>query len=95
MYPPFDIIIDGERETNLEVSAATFPRLALISEIEESALRPIKDEPALVPRLEPGSHFVQVAAGGRGCQRDVRAEFHLMAGRLDMLAQVETVAADG
>lgn len=36
----------------LEVSAATFARFALVGKVKESALRPVKDKPTFVPRLE-------------------------------------------
>ncbi len=38
--------------TDLEVGATTFARFALVSKIEKSALRPVEDKPAFIPRLE-------------------------------------------
>lgn len=38
--------------TDLEVGATTLARLALVGKIEKSALRPVEDKPAFVPRLE-------------------------------------------
>lgn len=81
--------------THLKVGSTPFSGLALVGEVEESALRPIKDKPAFVPRLEPRAHLVQVATGRRRSQRDVRAEFHLVAGCFDVLSQVEPIPADG
>ena len=38
--------------TDLEVGATTCARFALVSKVEESALRPVEDKPAFIPRLE-------------------------------------------
>ena len=80
----------------LKVDAAAFARFALVDEVEEGALRAVEDEPALVPRLEAGAHLVQVAASRSRRQGHVRAQLHLMAGRFDVLAQIESLAqSDG
>ena len=84
-----------ENGTDLEISSAALARFALVRKIEESSLCPVENKPTFIPCLETRSHLVQVAAGGRRGQRDVRTKFHLVSGCLDMLAQVEAVTADG
>ena len=82
-----------------KVNAPLGPGLGLVSVVDEALLLPVEDKPSPVPYPAPveaarGAHLAQVAPAGAGVKHQVPAArvavlVHLVARRLDMLAQVE------
>ena len=87
----------------LEVDSSLCLRLRLVCVVDEAPPLSVEHEPPPVPHLSAvqaarAAHLVQVAAAGARVEHQVRAGVHLVAGRLDVLAQVEVGAggvADG
>ena len=58
----------------LDISTAD---LGLVRVVDQGPLVPVEHEPALVPRLDPRSHLVEVAAAAAAVHHDVSAQLDL------------------
>ena len=58
----------------LDISTAD---LGLVRVVDQRPLVPVEDEPALVPRLDPRPHLVEVAAAAAAVHHDVPAQLDL------------------
>ena len=63
--------------------------------VGEGPLEAVEHEPALLPGLDLAAHLHQVALAHLVCEDDVVAGVHVVAGRLDVRAQVKLLLADG
>lgn len=63
--------------------------------VGEVPLKAVKNEPALLPRLDLAAHLHQVAFAHLLGEDDVRAGVHAVAGRLHVGAQVKLLLTVG